>query len=276
MELGIGSYAYRWAIGIGGIVPNTPMTPADMVKSAHGYGVSLVQLADNVKLDRASPATLAALEASCDETGVRLELGHNSLRPGLIGPYLDLAQRFDVGLIRIAPDTEDAEASFDEIVEGLRSLLPRLKSQGVVLAIENHFHFTSPYLRQIVEAVNDPHVGVCLDVANSIAVGEWPAETIGLLAPFAVNLHLKDYQIEIDPHGVGMSVTGVPLGEGRFAPETVLQALSDNGRDVNVILEHWLPLSGGLQRTISREEEWLGRSVSFANQLLAKQQSLAN
>jgi len=268
MELGIGSYALRWAIGIGEVVPDKPATPADLVYAASQHNVRLVQFADNICLARVSPASLDALSTAVQQTGTRIELGTSGLRSETIAPHLELVGRFDAKLLRVAPDTEDAETDAGRVVARLRQFVPMLEASGVTLAIENHFHFPSPYLRRIIEDVGSSQVGVCLDVANSIAVGEWPSETISILAPFAVSLHLKDYRIAVDPHGVGMRVVGTPLGEGIFDPDTVFDALDKASREVDVILEHWLPFHTALPQTIAREKEWLRRSIAFARHLL--------
>ena len=50
MEIGIGSYAWRWAIGIGDAVPAQPLTPVDLVRRTRAHGLSLLQIADNLPL----------------------------------------------------------------------------------------------------------------------------------------------------------------------------------------------------------------------------------
>ncbi|MFV0333289.1 MAG: TIM barrel protein [Tropicimonas sp.] len=98
-----------------------------------------------------------------------------------------------------------------------------------------------------LEAVNDPALGVCLDVANSICAGEWPEETTAMLAPSAINLHLKDYVIDPDPCGVGFRIRGVPPGTGRADIPWIPDQLAHCDADMGVIVEHWLPLGASLE-----------------------------
>ena len=51
MRLGLGSYAYRWSIGIGDRIPLRPLTPTDLARRAHRHGLSVVQIADNLPLE---------------------------------------------------------------------------------------------------------------------------------------------------------------------------------------------------------------------------------
>jgi L-ribulose-5-phosphate 3-epimerase UlaE len=90
-----------------------------------------------------------------------------------------------------------------------------------------------------------------------------------MLAPHAVNLHLKDYRIALDPHGVGLRFVGVPLGQGRMDTAGVFDALRRNGRDVSVILEHWLPRAETPEATFAAEDDWISQSISAARQSIA-------
>ena len=266
MRLGLGSYAYRWSIGIGDRIPLRPLTPADLARRAHRHGLSVVQIADNLPLDRQSDMALDELKVAARQVGVAIELGFSGLTSGRIHTYLDLAERLDARLIRASPDAADSHRAPEAIADEIIGVEPRLESSGVKLAIENHFHLPSPMLRRIVEAVSSASVGVCLDVANSIAVGEWPAETIRVLAPFAFNLHLKDYRIEIDPYGVGLSFVGAPLGAGLTDIPGVLSVVA--GRDCSVILEHWLPWAGSVEVSAAAEEEWLAIGVAAVRKVI--------
>ena len=268
MRLGVGSYAYRWAIGIGDTYPPAPLTPAGLVRRTRDHGLSLVQIADNLQLHRQSEVELAELARTAKELGVSIELGVGSISPPLMRSYVELARRFGAKLIRIAPDQSDAAKSVRQLAADLCAVLPEARAAGAVLAIENHFHLPSPKLLEILEVVGDPAVGICLDVANSIAVGEWPEETIDMLVPHTLNLHLKDFRIAIDPYGVGMTFTGIPLGQGRLDVAAVFSALRRHGRDVSVILEHWLPKTGTIEAAIAAEDDWLTESIVAARRAI--------
>lgn len=89
-----------------------------------------------------------------------------------------------------------------------------------------------------------------------------------MLAPWAINLHFKDYEITPDPYGVGFRIHGTPLGEGRAELAEVIEALADRDPDMSVILEHWLPQSADMAATRALEHEWLARTVAAAKRLV--------
>jgi sugar phosphate isomerase/epimerase len=268
--LGIGSYAFRWHVGIRDRFPEQPITAAAILDHAARLGVGLVQFADNLPLHTLPSDEIDALAAQAKHLGITLELGMTGCDPSLVRQYLDLADRLDVSLLRIAPTAEESAGSNARIASLFARLLPDCRAAGVVLAVENHFHLPSPRLVEIVTTVRDEVLGVCLDVANSIACQEWPKTTIDLLAPYAVNLHLKDFRIALDPHGVGGSFVGTPLGQGSFDPAIVFDVLERHGRQVNTILEHWLPWQGDFAATQALELAWLEQSVAAARALSAR------
>lgn len=262
--LGVGTYAFRWSIGMRDRVPARAMTPTEIVDAARDAGLELVQFADNLPLHILSDEALSELGRHASNAGIALELGMQGFDPALTGEYLRLAELLGAPLIRIALDAEDARRDVVDIADAFRLLLPACRKAGTRLAIENHFHVPSPKLVEIVRTVDDPMLGVCLDVANSICAHEWPEDTIALLAPYAINLHLKDYRIQPDPYGVGFRIVGVPLGDGSLDIDALFERLGASGRSVNVILEHWLPYQGDSETTLRMEREWLARSAAKA------------
>lgn len=265
--LGIGSYAFRWAGGIGDHIPPEPITPIEILDRAAELGIGLVQFADNIPLHQQTSDAITVLAQRASALGITIELGMTGCDPALVGAYLHLARTLGANLLRIAPSAEESARGDKDVAALFRAILPAARAADVTLAVENHFHLPSPRLVTIIEDVADANLGVCLDVANSIACEEWPAETIALLAPYAVNLHLKDFRIALDRHGVGCTIVGVPLGQGLTDIDSVYDVLARHGRTgINTILEHWLPWQGSLVPTLEQEMTWLEQSVAAARQ----------
>lgn len=268
MKLGLGSYAFRWSIGIKDLQPAQPMTAMQVLEAAHGHGLKLVQYADNLPLDRLSPDEHIALKQRADSYGMALELGTQSFDADELARYIPIGERIGAKILRVALDAEDAVIPVSELAAQIRELLPDGKRAGLRFAIENHFNYPSPRMVELLDAVDDDALGVCLDVANSICAGEWPMTTVRMLAPYTINLHLKDYQITPDPYGVGFRIHGTPLGEGRAEIEKILACLSHCPDDMSVILEHWLPQSDDIEASCRMEHEWLSRTVATAKRLV--------
>lgn len=261
MVPGLGSYAFRWSIGHKDRRPDQPMTAIEVLDVAAAHGLGVVQYADNLPLHRLTAADLDTLASTARAKGIALELGTQSFDPDEVRRYIEIGQRIGAGILRVALDAADAERPIPDLAAEFQTLLPALKAAGIRLAIENHFNFPSLRVVALLEHVNDDVLGVCLDVANSICAGEWPMETVKILAPHTINLHLKDYVIQPDPYGVGFSIHGTPLGTGRTDIEAVLDAL--NRRDMSVIYEHWLPWPGSFEAARQAELDWTRESVSI-------------
>lgn len=265
--LGLGSYTFRWSIGHKGLVPENPMTAFDVLDVAIKHNLSVVQYADNLPLHTLQNDELDLLSQKAQTSGVSLELGTQSFNVNQVRQYIEIGKRIGAKILRVALDGPDAKKPIAALADEFRSVIPSAKDAGLRIAIENHFNYPSRQLITLLETINDPQIGVCLDVANSICAGEWPDETIGILAPSTINLHLKDYAVIPDPYGVGFVIHGTPLGEGRSDCPAVLDAL-DNLNDMSVILEHWLPHGGDLATACKNEHIWLEKSVAFATSQL--------
>ncbi|MBB2973119.1 sugar phosphate isomerase/epimerase [Mesorhizobium sp. RMAD-H1] len=244
------------------------MTAMDVLEIAHGHGLGVVQYADNLPLDRLTPREHLALKQRADSYGMALELGTQSFNAEELARYIPIGERIGSKILRVALDAEDALIPVRELAAQIRELLPDGKKAGLRFAIENHFNYPSPRMVALLDAVADDALGVCLDVANSICAGEWPMTTVKMLAPYAINLHLKDYQIMPDPYGVGFRIHGTPLGEGMAEIEKILACLSHCPDDMSVILEHWLPQMDNMEATCRLEHEWLERTVAAAKRLV--------
>ncbi len=268
MRLGLGSYAYRWNIGIKDQVPPSPMTPFDVLEAAERMGLDLVQYADNMPLEALSAEELERLAALARAKGITLEVGTQCFDAKQVAEYIGICKVISSKILRVALDAEDALVPVPELAEQLRPLVEEAKVAGIRIAIENHFNYPSPRMVELLEAVNDPALGVCLDVANSICAGEWPEETITMLAPYTINLHLKDYEITPDPYGVGFRIHGVPLGEGRANIPWILDQLAHCDADMSVIVEHWLPLGASLEEAMAQEQPWLDRTVAAGRKFI--------
>lgn len=268
MKLGLGSYAFRWSIGIKDRVPARPMSAFDLLDAAEAYGLEVVQYADNMPLDRLSEAEHRRLYKAAEEKGIALELGSQSFHADEVSSYLEIGRRIGSKIMRVALDASDARRPVPELADHLRPLLDKARAAGMRIAIENHFNYPSPRMVELLDTIDDPTLGVCLDVANSICAGEWPEETVAMLAPYTINLHLKDYVITPDTYGVGFIIHGVPLGQGRAPIPWILDQLAHCPPDMSVLLEHWLPMGEDAAEAARQERPWLDKTVAAAKDFL--------
>lgn len=95
---------------------------------------------------------------------------------------------------------DDAEKTFETNVAMIRKMLPALRENNVILAIENIYGGGSKYLdshitkagdimRYITE-INDPHVGVCLDVGHAMITHNDPVTMVPQFGKHLTALHI--------------------------------------------------------------------------------------
>jgi len=95
----------------------------------------------------------------------------------------------------------------------------------VVLAIENHLDLYADELLELIETVASPGLGVCLDTANNLRLGEDPVEVARKLAPWTRATHIKDIAVTGGDPADFASWPSVPLGQGVVAIGAILDLL---------------------------------------------------
>lgn len=268
MRLAIGSFTYPWAIGVPGYPPTRPLTAVGLLDRAAALGVKVVQICDNLPLDRLTPAELTALSERAHRLGISVEVGTRGLGRRRLLSYLALAQQLGSPIVRTVTDSADSVPSDVQIVQQLRAVAADYETAAVTLAVENHGRHASRRLVRLLEEVDSPRVRVCLDTANSLGALERPEETLEVLAPWAVNLHLKDYTVRRLSHQFGYEITGCPVGGGMLDVVSVLDRMRRMSVDVSVVVELWTPPEATLEATIALQERWASDSVSYLRALL--------
>jgi len=179
-----------------------------------------------------------------------------------------LAVRFGSPFVRVVVDSPGDEPAPAEVIARLEPLIGRFADAGVRLALENHDRFPARVLAEIVEKLGPRNVGVCLDTVNSLGALEGPEVVVQTLAPYTLNLHIKDFTISRVNSQMGFVVAGCAAGQGRLNTPDVLQRLRAAGRDVNAILELWTPWVTSLEHTIDLESRWADESVRYLRRLI--------
>lgn len=270
MLLGAGSYLFRYSIGTDAFRPAKPMDAVRLVEQAADLGFELVQFADNLPLDDYTDEALDAVRRTAERRNIALEAGTAGARPERLLRHLDIAERIGAKLLRVTPHAPDTQVTKTETLAALRQVLPRFRGAGVAIALENHFTMSSADLSALVAELGDPAVGICLDTANSIVQQEWPMETVRQLGRHALSLHLKDYVLKPHPGGIGVTIEGAPLGQGRQEVAEILAFLEREGRRVNVVLEQWMPPAETPEATVRNELAWIRASAAAARSYLGR------
>lgn len=269
MRLGIGSYTYVWSVGVPGFPQaQRPLTAFDLLDKAADLGVAVVQIADNLPLHELSGTQLSELADSAKSRGITLEVGTSGIQPVHLLRYRDIAVQLQASLLRVVIDTDKQHPSADEAVTALTAVLPRFAESDVTIAIENHDRFPAATLATLMDRLDSPQFGICLDTANSLGCGEDLATVLRILGPWVVNLHVKDFCVRRLPHKKGFIIEGCPAGSGLLHIPRLLDELRGLSRDPNVILEFWPPPEGSIEASVSKEDNWAHESIAYLRQLI--------
>jgi sugar phosphate isomerase/epimerase len=239
-----------------------------LLDKAAALGVRVVQIADNLPLDALADAALGKLAERASQLGITLEAGAAGIEPAHLLRYLAIAERLGVKLLRTILHTDLAHPSIDEAADALASVLPNFAAAGVTIAIENHDRFPAATLASLIDRLASPHVGICLDTANSLGRGEDLHTVLTILGPWVMNVHVKDFCARRLPHKKGFLITGCPAGQGLVHIPRLLDELDHLGRDPNIILELWSEPENTIAASVAMEDAWASDSIMYLRQLV--------
>jgi sugar phosphate isomerase/epimerase len=133
----------------------------------------------------------------------------------------------------------DSAAAFRKALEqGKQSLAwarPVVEKQEIRMAIENHKDLQAADLLDLIERIDCPLVGVCLDTGNNLALLETPEKTAELLAPRTFTTHIKDMGVE--EYADGFLLAEVPLGTGFLDLPKLIAAVRRDRPSIRLNLE---------------------------------------
>lgn len=262
MKLGISSFTFPWAIG--GIESDHPvaMTAPELLERAHDLRADVLQIADNLPIGGLTEEELTALKAQAVSYGIALEVGTRGIKSANLENFLRIASKLSSPILRVVIDSKGHEPTIPEIVDLLKPFESRFKDAGIKLAIENHDRLTCAEFNEIIDQVGSDWVGICLDTVNSLGAVEAPNTVIPVLAPRAINVHMKDFEIVRTNGQMGFTVRGTALGEGRLNVAEVINAVGGPKREITAVIELWTPRQESYEATVALENEWAKISVA--------------
>jgi 3-oxoisoapionate decarboxylase len=260
MTIGLGTYSFFWQWQS---TADEPLSLADMVDKTADWDVTVFQICDYPLIEAYDDAALSALRSHAADRGVRLELGTRGVRPEHLDRYVRLADALDVTLVRSMVNAADHRPTVDESVDLLRKAIPAYEAAGVTVALETYEQIPVRDLVRIVQAVESPALGICLDPGNCVAGLELPVTTVELTAPHVRNIHVKDFAFSRRDGWVGFTFAGCPLGEGLLDYRHLVDTVRPDERGMSQIIEHWLPWQGDSATTIQIEDQWTVHDIHY-------------
>lgn len=282
MRLGLDSYSYHRYFGElreGEEDPGIRWSHEDFMRRAGELGLDGVSL-ETCYLPMDDPALPERLASQAAEYGLELVLawGHpGGLQMGTSAAArrrmldaLPIAAAAGCRLVRIVVGTfthwglEPEAPVVDRVVPLVGEGCERAADLGLELAIETHCDLTLDSLCELLDRVGRDDLGVVLDTANLVRIGEDLCEGTRRIAPFARMLHVKDLLLaNADFGNPGGWWPCCALGEGDLDLNGAFDELRSAGFDGLACVEiGTLPAASDEDEVVVRSVDWLRGVVS--------------
>lgn len=268
MKLGISTYSFPWAFGVPHYPVRKPMTATELLNKAAENDIHVVQIGDNFPLHMSTSQDRQEIIVQAKKKNIKLEVGTRRLTIHNLRLYLEIAAQMNSGFLRIVIDDADFHPNETEVIKTLNEILPELKGKKIMLAIENHDRFPSVSLQRIIENTDPEWIGICLDTANSLGAGEGINEVVEILAPYTINLHVKDFKIHRLDHKMGFEVKGCPAGKGMLNIPTLIEKLKQTKKCQTATLEVWSHPQENMEATLKNEADWVKESLFYLKEVM--------
>ncbi|HSH78118.1 MAG TPA: TIM barrel protein [Herpetosiphonaceae bacterium] len=222
---GVCAYSFPASCGFlrreGDVAPTAVMDANGLIACATTYGLASVEMPLQGMLPDLTPPAVDWLREALATANLPLVVDTGVVDAATLAPLLPLAARAGARVVRAMLSTilEGARACLaggwaahiEEMQRRIVALRPALEAYDLVLALENHQDATSDDLLALCEA-GGGRVGVTLDVANPLAVGEDPLHFARKVGRHIRNVHLKDYRVYMTASGYRL--VRCALGDG--------------------------------------------------------------
>jgi len=261
------------------------MSTFELFDEAVSLGLDGLHLDDGV-LETLDPAYLLEVKAAAQEHGLYLEynfsmdlggmgigiqhdLDEAIVTAGYLGAdivkvSMDLVRPRPLAGSRFHPRVKDQMKSF---AAQLKTSAPAAAAAGIKIAVENHCDSFSEEILWLLDRVDHPAVGACIDTVNALMVMEDPMQAIANLAPRAFTNHFRDDRIEMQRYG--FKLTGAAVGEGDIDMQRAYEIIkneSSMGR-INIETEMEIPLDN-MEQALRMEKATIERSIRYCREVL--------
>jgi len=255
MKLGLDSYSTR----------NSGLDPVGVLNLAGDLGLQGV-LFELTPFESFQDAELERIRQTADRRGLYVELGMGSLLrwhpmaekgrdllaaagydpaapdAKIVIDHLEIARKLGSPILRCVAgnlftrdEGHDMTAMAEDVVAVLREACAAAEGMGMKIAMENHADFTVRELASILARVNSPAFGFTVDCANLAFDLDDPLRLAGIMAPFALTTHFKDYRIIRT--GEGLALENCAVGDGDLDLVAIAGLLAEANPQINVNIE---------------------------------------
>ena len=211
MKTAISSYCFAYAMR------NLGETQLSVMAKAKEYGFDAIEFTDLTPPEGVTQEEYALqLRAEADKLGLEIS-GYSIGADLLVGSdgnldaevkrlqkQVDIAALLGTKLMRhdVSSGKFPAGSTYrgfadtlDRLAEGCRRVTEYAATKGIRTAVENHGFFAqdSDRVERLVLAVANPNFGLQIDMGNFLCADEAPVLAVSRCAPYAFNVHAKDF-----------------------------------------------------------------------------------
>jgi sugar phosphate isomerase/epimerase len=261
------------------------LTTFELFDEAVHLGLDGLHLDDGV-LESLDTAYLQEVNAAAGERGLYLEYNFSMDMGGMgigiqhdLGEALATAAALGADIVKVSMDLKrprpvSASRFHPDVMKQMKSFATRLKASapaakdaGIRIAVENHCDSFSEEILWLLDLVDSPVVGACIDTVNALMVMEDPMQAIENLAPRAFTNHFRDDRIEFQRYG--FKLTGAAVGEGDIDMKRAYEIIKSTSvmRRINIETEMEIPLDD-MNQALRLEKKTITRSIRYCREVL--------
>jgi sugar phosphate isomerase/epimerase len=187
-----------------------------------------------------------------------------ALGADIVKVSMDLKRPRPVSASRFHPDVMGQIKSF---ASRLKASVPAAEATGIKIAVENHCDSFSEEILWLLDRVDSPVVGACIDTVNALMVMEDPMQAIENLTPRSFTNHFRDDRIEFQRYG--FKLTGTAVGEGDIDMQRAYEIIKTRSsmRRINIETDMEIPLDS-MEEALRMEKETVQRSIRYCREVL--------
>ncbi len=154
-----------------------------------------------------------------------------------------------------------------DVYDEVKAALPLVEKTGVKLALENHTETYADEILWLIDKINHPMVGACVDTVNSMGVLEDPVSAVEKLAPYAFANHFCDHKLDRDQFGIRFH--GVALGDGDIDCVRVYNTIKKLSPTDRITFEiEWDMGNDPIEVARQKEMDACMKSIKYAREVL--------
>jgi len=233
-RVGIVCYSLQYHIGLFSYSdrPGDKINAVGFIEKTREAGGDCAQIFHNM-VDDLSEDDIARLRKTAADLDVAIEVHGGSAERPTYEKTMQIAKAAGAKVIgcsfgmMMRPDKIATLADWDAHLAKCKARLAEVrdaaKEMDIIVGVENHLDFTIEELRDLIQEMDSPHIGVILDVGNPFGTLDDPLDTVDMLGPYTVATHYKDFAVEETTRG--FRLTMVPLGCGSLKLPEITQLL---------------------------------------------------